>query len=183
MAAEAGEVTLGKEALDDGRRGALPIDPDRDTGESMEIRGDPRRHRTAQRSILLVIGCAGAVGALARYAVALLLPTPAGHFPWSTFWINITGSLVIGVVLVLLAERFPRARIARPLVVTGFLGAYTTFSTYMVDADLLFRGHDIATGVIYALSSLIAGAAAVFAGIVFARFVIRLDHRLNEQLS
>ena len=162
---------------------SLPVDPDLITDEPAASRHDPHRHRKAQRTILLTIGCAGVFGALARYAMSRLLPTPDGHFPWSTFWINITGSLVIGFVLVLLTERFPRARLARPLIATGFLGAYTTFSTYMVDTDTLFHTHDIATGVIYAFSSLFAGAAAAFLGVIFARFVIGIDHRLNEQLS
>lgn len=165
------------------RQPSLPIDPDLLAEERPEIRRDPRRHRRAQRTILLVIGCAGVVGALVRYAMSRLIAVPAGHFVWSTFCINITGSLVIGFVLVLLTERFPRARIARPLVATGFLGAYTTFSTYMVDADLLFKSRDLATGVIYAGSSLGAGVAAAATGVVFARFIVRLEHGLNEQLS
>ncbi len=170
-------------SMHDGAPLELPIDPDRVTVETAANRQDPPRLLRAQRSILLVVGSAGAVGALARYAMARLIRTPQGHFPWSTFWINVTGSLVIGFVLVLLTERFPRARLARPLIATGFLGAYTTFSTYVVDTDLLFRGHDIATGAVYAVSSLLAGGAATFAGVVLARLVVRLDHRLDDELS
>lgn len=170
------------EPLPDGRgRLALPIDPDLAPGASSAPRRPGRRR--AERTILAVIGVAGAAGALARYGISRLVPTPAGHFPWGTFWINVTGSLVIGFVLVLLAERFPRARLARPLVATGFLGAYTTFSTYMVDADLLVRSHDLATAATYLLASLFAGAAAVVAGMVGARLLVRLDHRLGEQLG
>lgn len=161
----------------------LPVDPDLITDEPAASRRDPHRHRRAQRTILAVIGCAGVVGSLARYAMGRILPMQTGHFPWSTFWINITGSLVIGFVLVLLTERFPRARLARPLIATGFLGAYTTFSTYMVDTDTLFHEHDIATGVVYAFGSVGAGAVAAYLGVIFARFLIGLDHRLNEQLS
>jgi CrcB protein len=112
-----------------------------------------------------------------------LLPTPDGHFPWSTFWINGTGSFVIGLVLVLLSERFPRARVARPLIVTGFLGAYTTFSTFMVDTDTLVQAHRFALAAIYAGASLGVGVMAALTGVVLARFFICLDHRLNEQLG
>jgi fluoride exporter len=161
----------------------LGIDPDLITAEPVKSRRDPRRHRHAQRTILVVIACAGGVGALARYAVGRILPTASGHFPWSTFWINVTGSLIIGFVLVLLAERFSHARLARPLVATGFLGAYTTFSTYMVDTDTLFHDHHVATGVIYATASVATGMIAVLLGIVAARFLVRLDHKLNEQLT
>jgi len=146
-------------------------------------RHGPRTHPGAQRTIMVTIGCAGALGALARYAMSRLVRVPSGHFPWSTFWTNATGSLAIGLVLVLLAERFPRARLARPLVVTGFLGAYTTFSTYAVEADLLFRGHDVTTGVVYAFASLFAGILAAAAGVVGARALIAVEHRLSEQLG
>lgn len=161
----------------------LGVDPDLITAEPVESHRDPHRHRRAQRTILGVIACAGSVGALARYAVGRILPTAPGHFPWSTFWINVTGSLVIGFVLVLLTKRFSRARLARPLVVTGFLGAYTTFSAYVVDTDTLFHEHHVATGVVYATASVAAGLVAVLLGVVAARFVIRLDHGLNEQLT
>ncbi|MDA8295817.1 MAG: CrcB family protein [Actinomycetota bacterium] len=159
----------------------MPVDPDLADGAHRAIRD--RRRAAAQRAILLVVGAAGILGALSRYAVSRLLPTPAGRFPWSTFWINITGSLVIGFVLVLLTERFPRARVARPLVATGFLGAYTTFSTYMVDADLLFRGHDLAMGAEYAVGSLLAGGGAALVGIWLGRFLMVLDRHLDEHLG
>lgn len=154
-----------------------------DLGEAPPHLPRDRRRAATERTILLVIGTAGILGALSRYAVARLLPTPPGQFPWSTFWINVTGSLAIGFVLVLLRERFPRARVARPLVVTGFLGAYTTFSTYMVDADLLFRGHDLATGAIYTVASLLAGGFAALVGVLLGRFLAGLGGRLEEQLG
>jgi fluoride exporter len=161
----------------------LPVDPDVEGVAAVALPSGLHPHRRAQRTILLVIGCAGVVGALARYAMGRLITVPAGQFPWSTFWINVTGALIIGFVLILLNERFPRARLARPLIATGFLGAYTTFSTYMVDADLLFKARDIATGLVYAFGSLGAGGAAASIGVVAARFVVRLEHGLNEQLS
>jgi fluoride exporter len=162
---------------------SLGIDPDLPTAEPLGSRREPHRHRSAQRTIVVVIASAGGVGALARYAVGRILPTATGHFPWSTFWINVTGSLVIGFVLVLLAERFSRARLTRPLVATGFLGAYTTFSTYMVDTDSLFHEHHVVIGVIYVVASVAAGVVAVFVGVISARFVIRLDHVLTEQMT
>lgn len=144
---------------------------------------DPGRRRTTERTISMVIGGAGAVGALVRYSVGLALPTTSGQFPWGTFCINLTGCFIIGVVLVLLTEHFPRARLARPLIVTGFLGAYTTFSTYSVDSDLLVRDHHIGTAITYALSSLLVGILAVAIGGITARSVVRLEHRLNQKMS
>jgi CrcB protein len=147
-----------------------PIDPDIPP---------PGARRRPEGALLLVIGIAGAVGALARYGLALLITSPPTGFPWSTFAINVSGSLVIGFVLVLLAERFPHAHLARPLVVTGFLGAYTTFSTYAVDTDSLVRHSAIAMAVAYAAASLLVGALATFGGVVLARALLRLEDRLD----
>ncbi len=153
------------------------------TGRTPALHHKARIHRRAQGTTLLLIGSAGAVGALARYAMSQVIASPTGHFVWSTFFINTTGSFAIGLVLVLLTERFPRARLARPLIVTGFLGAYTTFSTYTVDTDLLLRNHDFTTGTLYALSSLFAGLAATFLGVVLARVIVGNDRRLKGQPS
>lgn len=142
-----------------------------------------RRRRRAERTILVVIAAAGALGALARDGVAHLVHAAPGHFPWGTFWTNVVGSFAIGLVLVLLTERFPRARLARPLVVTGFLGAFTTFSTYVVGADLLVRGHAVGTGLAYAVGSVLAGAVAALCGILLGRFLSRLDQSLGDQLG
>ena len=142
---------------------------------------DPAAQREAKRSVLAVIACAGVAGALTRYAASRLISSPAGNFPWNTFSINVSGCLAIGVVLVLCSERLSHRRLARPLLATGFLGAYTTFSTYVVDTDLLLRAHDIATGAIYALTSLAAGSAAVFVGVVATRALVRARDRTERR--
>jgi fluoride exporter len=164
------------------RRGLdeLPVDPDLVEAEAgLQTDFAPR----ADRTILWTIGLAGVAGALCRYGVSRWLPTPDDGFPWATFWTNTSGSAAIGFVLILLTERFPRARLARPLIATGFLGAFTTFSTYMVDADVLVRDHRVGIAVAYTLLSLVAGVVAVILGVVAARMIVRLEHRLDEQLS
>jgi CrcB protein len=153
----------------------LPIDPDL----VPELSGAQR----ARRTIVTAVAVGGAAGALVRYGVATALPVHPGRFPWSTFIVNVSGSLAVGVLLVLLTERFPRARLARPLLATGFFGAYTTFSTYAVDTDNLLRGHDLWLAVAYLAGSLVAGLAAVVAGVALARAAIHLDRRLDEQLT
>src|SRR3954470_7587371 len=93
-------------------------------------------------AVLAVIAVGGMIGASARYGVAQLLPARPGAFPWPTFWTNLSGSLVLGVLFVVLTERRQRAGYARPFLTTGILGAYTTFSTFAVEADVLARdGH------------------------------------------
>ncbi|HEY4938558.1 MAG: fluoride exporter [Actinomycetota bacterium] len=127
-------------------------------------------------TILAAIALGGALGAPARYGVAQLVHVAKGSFPWATFWTNITGSFALGLVLVLILERFPPTRYVRPFVATGFLGAYTTYSTFAVETDLLVRGGQAGTGVVYGLASLVAGFVAVWAGMLVAR-AIRLPTR------
>lgn len=147
------------------------IDPE--LGEKPRLGGRTHRRMSSERGILLAIALGGVIGALARYGVGLVLPTPPGAFTWSTFAINLSGSLCLGALVTVLAERLGRTRLARPFLATGLLGAYTTFSTYMVDSDSLVRAHDFATAALYVVSSLAGGGAAVVCGIAAARFVLR----------
>lgn len=156
----------------------LPLDPDRPP------RDDPReaasRHRRASRrarfrpSVLAAVAAGGALGAPARYGVGLALPTPVNTFPWATFVTNVSGCLLLGLVLVLLADRFPPNRYARPFVATGFLGAYTTFSTFALETDLLFQHNHPDLAVAYALGSAVAGLSAAWAGISMGRLLAGL---------
>ena len=135
----------------------LPIDPD--------LAPETRARRSVEPSVLAAIAFGGALGAPARYGVAQLIHAAPGTFPWATFWTNITGSFVLGFVLALLVERFPPTRYLRPFVATGFLGAYTTYSTFAVETDLLIKDGHAAIGVVYTGVSLVAGLAAVWLGI------------------
>ena len=132
--------------------------------------------RPGRGTILAAIALGGALGAPARYGVAQLIHVAKGSFPWATFWTNITGSLALGAVLVLILERFPPTRYVRPFIATGFLGAYTTYSTFTVETDLLVRSRQAGIGVVYGLGSLLAGFLAVWAGMLVAR-AIRLPAR------
>ena len=88
----------------------------------------------------LVISLGGILGANARYLVSLYIAERFGTaFPYGTFLINVTGSLVIGFFLTLATERLPIDPLWRLFFATGFLGAYTTFSTYTYEAALLLR--------------------------------------------
>lgn len=119
--------------------------------------------------VLLAVAAGGCLGAPARYGMALLVPTPPHGFPWSTFIINVSGALLLGMVVVLLLERFPPTRYARAFFGTGFLGAYTTFSTYMVETVLLARDGYVARATAYVLSSLVVGLFAAWLGMVIGR--------------
>jgi CrcB protein len=119
--------------------------------------------------VLAAIAVGGALGASARYGVAQLVHVSPGSFPWSTFWTNVAGSFALGVVLALVLERFPPTQFVRPFVATGFLGAFTTYSTFAVETDLLVKDGHAAIAVAYVASSLVAGFVAVWFGMWVAR--------------
>jgi CrcB protein len=131
-------------------------------------RGAGRRRR-AEPSVLAAIALGGAIGAPARYGVAQIIHVAANTFPWATFWTNISGSFALGFVLALILERYPPTRFLRPFVATGFLGAYTTYSTFAVETDLLIKHGSAPIGLAYATASLVTGFAAVWAGMWVAR--------------
>jgi fluoride exporter len=80
---------------------------------------------------------------------------------------------VLGFALVLLIERFPPSRYARPFFAVGFLGAYTTMSTFMVETALLVRDGRVAIAAMYVAASMVAGFGAVWLGITAGRAVPR----------
>jgi CrcB protein len=121
--------------------------------------------------VIAAVAAGGALGAPARYGVAQLIHDRQGSFPWATFWTNVSGSLALGFLLVLLLERFPPSRYVRPFVATGFLGAYTTYSTFAVGTVVLAKDGHAAVALAYALGGLACGLAAAWAGIVAARLV------------
>src|SRR5262249_27227600 len=91
--------------------------------------------------IVIGIAVAGAIGAVARYGVDELIGRGTGGFPWGIFVVNVSGAFLIGFMVEFLEPRF-EASWVRAAVVTGFLGAYTTFSTLSLDTyRLLEEGH------------------------------------------
>ena len=127
--------------------------------------------RRLDPAVLAAIAVGGALGAPARYGVAQIIHVARNGFPWATFWTNVSGSFALGLILALLLERFPPSRYARPMLATGFLGAYTTYSTFAVESDLLVKNGQAGLGVAYATASLLAGLLAVWTGIWMARAV------------
>jgi CrcB protein len=160
----------------------IPIDPDVDfePAEAAEPGHSQRRTRRSEAVIVVALACGGVLGAVSRYGISLALPTETGRFPWGTFLINVSGSAALGFLLVLVIERFPRGRLARPVLGTGFLGAYTTFSTFTVEAIDLVRAGHAGTAVAYLAASVFAGLLAVWAGMTSARMGLRAERRLQE---
>jgi len=118
---------------------------------------------------MLAVALAGGLGAALRYAVDRRVPRPAGGgWPWGTLAVNVTGALWLGCLVGFGgAAEGPVVRILG----TGFLGAYTTFSTWMLEAlESLERGHARGAG-LYVLGSIAAGLLAAGAGLALGRAV------------
>lgn len=122
--------------------------------------------------MLLVVAVAGfgSVGALSRYGLDRFIEHHLlTVFPWSTFVINMTGSFAAGLAVALLVDRHDVPAWVRTGVVVGFLGAYTTFSTFAQEThDLLSEGQGT-LAVANALGSIAVGLTLVVAGIAVGR--------------
>ena len=120
----------------------------------------------------LMVALGGALGALARFQVATMIQTRvAAGFPWGTFWVNVSGCLVMGIATTLLTERLVVNPQWRYLVPIGFIGAYTTFSTFELE---LFRANTEGAWLIggaYLVGSVVAGYIALWLGVFLARVV------------
>ena len=121
---------------------------------------------------LLCIAAGGAVGAVARYLVSgVWLGGDGPGIPWGTFVVNVAGSLVIGVLAGLL-EHWPIAPNVRAMILTGFLGAFTTFSTFSLEAVDLLRERQVFLAGAYVLGSCAAGLMAAWAGWALVRRLV-----------
>jgi CrcB protein len=126
-------------------------------------------------SELFWVGIGGFVGANVRYFLGQWVVGKLGAtFPWHTLAINVTGSFAIGVVLVLLTERLALDPAWRLLLVVGFLGGYTTFSSYTFEAPVLMEAGEWLRAVGYVLGSNGIGLMAAFLGMGLGRALGRL---------
>jgi CrcB protein len=142
---------------------------------------------TARRSragvawpVLAVISAGGVTGALARYGLTEAFPHTTQGFAWTTFGINVSGCLLIGVLMVLVSEVWPTRRLLFPFVGTGMLGGYTTFSTYIIDTHQLLAAGAAGTALTYLTGTVLAALAAVYAGITLTRWAVRRTHHHRE---
>ena len=142
-----------------------PVDPD--------VADSPATTHRSEGVLLLVIAAGGALGAAARHGAALLWPTAPAAFPWTTLLVNVVGCALMGVLMVLVTERFTAPPLVRPFLGTGVLGGFTTFSTYAVDADRLFRLDAPGTAVLSLVLTLVLALAAVWAGATATRAMVR----------
>jgi len=118
----------------------------------------------------LWVGLGGALGSVARYVVGLLIYERVGtRFPYGTFVINISGCFVIGLVLAVLDERMGLSPAWREATAIGFVGAFTTFSTFEYEALRAVQHGQGGTALAYLVSSVVLGFVAVWAGSMVGR--------------
>ena len=130
-----------------------------------------------QREVLqqvLLIGTGGALGANARYFLARWVTTLCGDkFPWATFVINISGSFILGLVMALSAP-YLKEEIGQHIrlgVAVGFIGAYTTFSTFEYETFTLWQSSSLLLSLLNVLGSLVCGFVAVWSGIILGEVI------------
>jgi CrcB protein len=117
--------------------------------------------QTAMPYVLAALG--GALGALARWA-ATALPSSPGGWPWATLLVNLTGCLLLGLLIAVVAVRLPEARWPRPFLAVGVLGGFTTFSAFAVEVVEQVDAGAALLAAAYVLASVVGGIGAVALG-------------------
>lgn len=118
----------------------------------------------------LLVFAGGGLGALCRFAATSFIGRWAGTtFPWGTMFVNVAGSLVMGLVIAWLALRSSGDAHLRLLLATGFLGGFTTFSAFSLDAVSLYEQGAISAAAGYIAASVVVSILALFAGLFIGR--------------
>lgn len=120
----------------------------------------------------LYIALGAALGANARYLVGLWAGARFGAgFPYGTFLVNVTGSLILGFLLALTTGRLALSGEMRLLLAVGFLGSYTTFSSYTVESLTLLRSGSLGSGLLNIFGNNLLGLAAALGGVLLAQWI------------
>ena len=147
-------------------RGRLPV-PAPDLHSRLTARAGPWPPGRTDVALVLF---GGFFGAAVRQLVEQAIAVPADGFPWGTLAVNLSGAFALGLLIATLARQGAGRRVhqLRLLVGTGFLGAFTTYSTLAVETDLLVRGNRAGTAALYLAVSVIGGLACAAGGIALA---------------
>ncbi len=121
----------------------------------------------------LAVGAGGAAGAMARYAVASqALHLMGPNFPWGTLFVNVVGSLLIGVLAEAFALKISVTPEMRLFLITGFLGGFTTFSAFSLDAVNMAQRGDLMNAGVYVVASVFLSIGGLLAGLAVTRWVL-----------
>ena len=118
----------------------------------------------------LLVGLGGALGAMARYGVALALPAMPGGFPLATFLVNVFGSVAMGLLIGILAKFTPEHQNEiRLFLAVGLFGGFTTFSSFSLDVISLIQRGALFTAMAYVFGSVLLCLAGLWAGMTLVR--------------
>lgn len=121
---------------------------------------------------ILAIALGGAFGALCRHGVNIGAVRLMGHgFPYGTLSVNILGSFLMGLLIAVFAQYWQPSESLRVFLITGFLGAFTTFSTFSLDVVTLWERQAYLHGALYLSGSVILSIGALFAGLALVKMV------------
>jgi CrcB protein len=125
----------------------------------------------ADRQTVAAVFAGGALGTLARAALAEAFPHDATAWPWPTFGVNVVAAFLLGYFVTRLQERLPLSSYRRPLLGTGICGGLSTFSTMELEILKMISAHDWGLAAGYAAASIVAGYAALHLGTALVRRV------------
>jgi len=118
---------------------------------------------------VLLVFIGGGVGSALRYLVGKFLKMPASGFPWSTFSVNVLGSLIIGILMGVTLKNSALSENQSLLLITGLCGGFTTFSAFAYENQVFLKEGDFINFFIYTLGSIGIGLAAVFFGFFISK--------------
>ncbi|UII29168.1 fluoride efflux transporter CrcB [Fulvivirga maritima] len=122
---------------------------------------------------VLLVGLGGFLGSTSRYLTYYLIDRKVESlYPWSTFTVNIVGSLILGILLGFIAKAHLANDHLRLVFAVGFCGSFTTFSSFMYENLYLFQQKAYSTSMLYLIGSIVLGFIAVFAGQALGRSMI-----------
>lgn len=120
----------------------------------------------------IMVALGGAIGACGRYGVTLAMAGKTQPFPWATLTVNVVGSAVMAIMYVLLVEKPMLPLWLKPLVMTGMLGAFTTFSTFSMEAVLLLQKGAIISASGYVIANACVSILAFCAALTITRILV-----------
>lgn len=119
--------------------------------------------------VIGAVAVGGVLGSEARYLLGVAFAAPPGSWPWTTFWINVTGCLLIGVLYTVLTELTTPHALVRPFLGVGVLGGYTTFSTFSVETVGMVDAGRPGLALAYALITPVVAVLACAVGVGVTR--------------
>jgi CrcB protein len=121
--------------------------------------------------MVFAVGVGGGIGALARYYIAGWVQAAGSTFPWGIFVVNITGGLLMGMIVEASALKLNLSPEVRGFLTVGILGGYTTFSTFSLDSVLLLQKGEYAQAAAYMIGSVVLSVLALLAGLWIVRSI------------